>query len=78
MIRPVNNNAERLDLLERVEDRPVIPKLTSEDIRQGLQAPERAVRHDNEILVRRGGKPFPASWHILNEMRDERTRQFGE
>jgi hypothetical protein len=28
-----------------------------------------------EITARRGGKPFPPSWKVLNELRDERTRQ---
>lgn len=28
----------------------------------------------DEDLVRRGGRPYPNSWQMINEMRDERTR----
>ena len=30
---------------------------------------------NEEILAERGGKLFSPSWEILNELRDERTRQ---
>ena len=55
--------------------RLVIPKLTPEQQRQGLEAVERARKSQAEMLARRGGKPFTPSWELLNEARDERTRQ---
>lgn len=50
-------------------------KLTDEEVRRGLQALEDAKRLSEEITARRGGKPFPPSWKLINQMRDERTRQ---
>ncbi len=55
-----------------------IPKLTPEEKQQALEAMERLQRHSNELSARRGGKPFSPSWEILNELRDERTRQLME
>lgn len=54
-----------------------IPALTPEEIEQGLVAMEEAQRISKQILARRGGKPFPPSWKVLNDLRDERTRQLG-
>jgi excisionase family DNA binding protein len=50
-------------------------RLTPEEIERGLATLERVEQINREMLARRGGKPFPPSWEILNEMRDERTRQ---
>jgi hypothetical protein len=57
--------------IERLKRR----RLTPEEVRQGLEAMERVKRHSEEIHASRGGTPFPPSWKIINEMRDERTRQ---
>jgi excisionase family DNA binding protein len=53
-----------------------VPKLTTEEIEQALEAMERAVRHSKEIFARRG-KQVPSSGELLREIRDERTRQLG-
>ena len=50
-------------------------KLTPEEKQQAREAMERLQRLNEEILARRGGKPFPDSLEIIDEMREERTRQ---
>jgi hypothetical protein len=56
------------------ENRP-IRRLTPEEQQRGLEALERVDVLQQQIRARRGGKPFPPSWKVLNELRDERTRQ---
>jgi excisionase family DNA binding protein len=53
----------------------VIPKLTPEEQQQALEAMEAASKLRAAILAKRGGKLFSPSWELLNEARDERTRQ---
>lgn len=60
-----------------IETRAEIRRLTPEERERGLAAMERARELRHQILAQRGGKLFPPSWKILNEMRDERTRQLG-
>jgi excisionase family DNA binding protein len=62
------------DALDHAE-RLVIPKLTPEEQRQALEALERARKHAAELLRRKGQYRGPESWELLNEARDERTRQ---
>jgi hypothetical protein len=38
---------------------------------------EQAQRISQQILARRGGALFSPSWTILDELREERTRQLG-
>lgn len=53
-----------------------VRKLSPEEVRRGLEAMERLRALSAQIMARRGGKPFtPTSGEILNELRDERTRQ---
>jgi hypothetical protein len=52
-------------------------RLTPEERERGLAALERMKALSDEILAERGGKPFSPSWALLNEARDERTRQLG-
>jgi excisionase family DNA binding protein len=54
-----------------------VPKMTPEDIQQAIEDMERAFRHSDEIFARHGGKQFPPSGEIINELREERTRQLG-
>jgi hypothetical protein len=57
----------------------VIPsKLTPEQSREMLEALERARRRSADLLKYRAGQPIPESWELLNESRDERTRQLSE
>jgi hypothetical protein len=56
-------------------ERSVIPRLTPEEQQQALAALERAQRHAAELLKHRGDQPVPQAWELLNEARDERTRQ---
>jgi excisionase family DNA binding protein len=64
--------------IDRPDDAPIpVPKLTPERKRRALEALEQAQQLSKEILARRGGKPFPPSWIVINEQRDERTRQLG-
>ena len=53
----------------------VFRRLTPEERQRGLEAMDQAQRHAKEIQARRGGKLFSPSWEIINEQRDERTRQ---
>lgn len=50
-------------------------KLTEEEKQEALAALEEARKAREAITDRRGGKRFSPSWMILNELRDERTRQ---
>ncbi|MBA3450192.1 MAG: helix-turn-helix domain-containing protein [Chloroflexia bacterium] len=50
-------------------------RLTPEEKQYARDAMDRARRHADETQARRGGKLFSPSWEIINEMRDERTRQ---
>ena len=52
-----------------------IHRLTPEEKRQAQEAMKQARKLREEITARRGGKPFSPSWVILNDSRDERTRQ---
>lgn len=57
------------------ETRPVGRRLTPDEVRRGLEAIDRAEERAKRITARRGGRLFSPSWEILNELRDERTRQ---
>ena len=49
--------------------------LTPEAQRRALEAMDAAERLAQEIRARRGGRLFtPESWELLNESRDERSR----
>src|SRR3954447_17061257 len=76
LVTPINTEIEVG--IERPDDAPIpVPKLTPEQKRRALEAFERARELSDQILARRGGKPFPPSWIVINEQRDERTRQLG-
>ena len=72
--RPAQGNAGLMGITDRV----VIPKLTPDQQRQMPAALERARRHSAELLKYRAGQSVPESWELLNEARDERTRQLSE
>ncbi|MGH2617424.1 MAG: helix-turn-helix domain-containing protein [Thermomicrobiales bacterium] len=74
LVTPVHPGAERVSEMTG-DEQTAIRRLTPEEIQRGLEALERARVLREEITARRGGKPFPPSWEILNELRDERTRQ---
>jgi len=48
--------------------------LTRPEQERGLRALEKLERLDRELLARRSGQPFPPSWELLDQARDERTR----
>ncbi|MGH2558075.1 MAG: helix-turn-helix domain-containing protein [Thermomicrobiales bacterium] len=78
MINPADANREREHLAgtpEQTGER----KLTPEEKRRGLKAMDRAERLSKKILAERGGKIFtPESWVLINEARDERSRELAE
>ena len=74
LITPVPSRAEGVSKMSG-DEHPEIRRMTPEEQRRGLAALEHARRLNEEILAERGGKPFSPSWEIINEMRDERTRQ---
>lgn len=53
----------------------VPPRLTPEEQQRALRIVEELTQMHAEMLARRGGKPFPNSWELINEERDKRTRQ---
>lgn len=63
--------------LEEVLERLKRPK-TKEEIERGLAAAEHAARLAAEITKRRGGALLSSSWELVDEVRDERTRQLEE
>src|SRR3954471_19545703 len=69
LITPARAEQDKAGGMERPEHL-VIPKLTPEEQRQALEAMEAASKLRAEILAKRGGKPFPPSWELLNEARD--------
>jgi excisionase family DNA binding protein len=56
-------------------EHPEIAPPTPEEQARGLAAIEELKRINEELLAERGGKPFSPSWKIINELRDERSRQ---
>lgn len=50
-----------------------IPQITREEQRRGLQALAELERLSTTIAARHGRLP-PESWELLNQARDERTR----
>ena len=74
LIRPAGTDRENGGGATDV-DRFVRRRLTPEEQERGLAAFERAQRLSRQILERRGGQPFPPSWQVLDELRDERSRQ---
>jgi excisionase family DNA binding protein len=66
-LEPVREESD----IERIKQR----RLTPEEVRQGIEAMERLLKHRDEIYARRGGMPFRPSQEIIDEMREERTRQ---
>lgn len=54
-----------------------IRRLTPEEQQRGLEAMERMKALSDKILAERGGVPFSNSWELINEARDERSRQLG-
>jgi excisionase family DNA binding protein len=49
--------------------------LTEEERKKMLAAVEASRKRLAEQLEQRGGQPFPPSWEIIREMREERLRQ---
>ena len=56
-------------------ERIVIRPLTPAERERGLRAIEELEGLSREMLKRRGGEPFPPSWELLDQARDERTRE---
>ena len=50
-------------------------RLTPEEKQRAQDAMARAQELSKRTLADRGGKLFPPSWEIINQQRDERTRQ---
>ena len=73
LLKPVKGEEVEFTVKERLGR--IIPPLTDEQVQQGLAA-MRAGRDLGERIARRlGTKPWKPSWEIINEARDERTKQ---
>ena len=75
LITPVHAERERASGESEQDAKP--RRLTPEERERGLEAMKRMKALSDEILAERGGKPFSNSWELLNEARDERSRQLG-
>lgn len=54
----------------------IVPRrLTEEERERGLKAAAELDRIRHELFVKNGRKLFSPSWELINEMRDERTRE---
>jgi excisionase family DNA binding protein len=69
--RPVSEPIHEETDIEHIKQR----RLTPEEVQQGIAAMERLLKHRDEIYANRGGKPFRPVQEIIDEMREERTRQ---
>ncbi len=78
---------KRTDLEKLVESRParrvskdaqrrplIVPRMTREEQQRGLKAIEEMERLGSELAAKYG-KLEPESWALINESRDERSRQ---
>ena len=76
LITPAHAGGQEAGAMSPAEAQ-LIPRLTPDQRRRSLAAVEAAKRLQHELLAERGGKPFSPSWELLNEARDERSRQLG-
>jgi excisionase family DNA binding protein len=56
---------------------PAVRRLTSEEQQRGMETVERLKQMQQTMLAERGGKPFSPGWKLINEARDERSRERG-
>jgi excisionase family DNA binding protein len=74
LITPARSEQEKGGAMSRAESLQV-SSLSREEQVKLLQAVEAAKRAQQEQLARRAGKPFPSSDTLINELRDERSRE---
>jgi len=82
----LNQQVTPLVEFERVHDEPTLAEvieklsrpLTEEKRRQWFAALDGAKRLADAMLAERGGELFPPSWELINQARDEWTRQLEE
>jgi len=72
---PAEQERARAELEAAIARRAEIPPLTPEERERGLRAMQEAKALGERILRERNGVPFSPSWEIINEFRDERSRQ---
>jgi excisionase family DNA binding protein len=72
---PEEQERARAELAAAIARRAEIPPLTPEERERGLRAMEEAQALSERILRERNGELFSPSWEIINEFRDERSRQ---
>jgi excisionase family DNA binding protein len=73
LIAPRPAQGERAKGLER-EERITVRPLSEKEQQQLFAAVEAARRHQAELLAQRHGEPFPDSAKLIQEAREERTR----
>lgn len=54
---------------------PLRDRLSDEERERGIRAAAELDRLRHELFVKNGRKKSPPSWKLINEMRDERTRE---
>ncbi len=76
LVTPARQEREKGERMIQKE-RPRLGPLTAREQKQLLAAIEEARRLQAELLSSRSGKPFPSSSDILDELREQRTRDLG-
>ena len=65
-------------MMTQLERERLLRPLTGQERRQALEAIQDARRARKALFARRGGKPFDSSQAVLDELRDQRTRDLTE
>jgi len=73
LLKPLQAEAPEAHMEERL-GRAIQP-LTDEQVQQALATMRAGRALGERIAKRRGGKPWKPSWELINEARDERTKQ---
>lgn len=72
---PSGGGSAQMARSPHVDQPPMRDRLTPEEQARGRRALAELERLNEELLQQRSGRPFPSSWEMINEARDERTRQ---
>jgi hypothetical protein len=59
--------------VQPIRAKVLVRPLSQEEVERGLQAMSEARQTRQRMVARRGGKPFPSSWQLIREAREERA-----
>jgi excisionase family DNA binding protein len=78
LVQPIASPREELSPMQEAtsnQTTTAISPLTEEERQRGLQALAELKALRQQMLKRRGGRPFPSSVEFIHKMRDERSLQ---